>query len=519
MTTGRRQWLAFLVLWVPLLIAASGCASGDAAEADAAAQEVQTTTVRSGDITISATGAGTVIPATDISIGFDGGGTLAELRVGVGDEVQAGDVLAVLADADAREVVANAELALLQAQLQTDAAATQTGLSFNDIAVESAQMNLDQAKADLDALLNWTADADDIALAQAQLDAAEASYQAALGQSVSGSTSVTVSEISLSQAERALAEAEAAYNTAYDPGRDWELNDPRTADKIKAEREGAAASLLRAQENLTIAQAEHEATVAGTASGGIASARTSLLSAQQALAAAQSGPTEDELAAAQAALRSAELAYDQALLNQEADGISLRQAELNLASAQQALAATQLVAPMAGTVTAISASPGESVSGAFLTLADLSSPILEVYLDETDLGNVAVGYAADVILTAFPDETFTGEVVEVDPSITTTGGVSAVRSLVRLDYNKPQTLPTGLNATVDIIGGQALNALIVPVEALREIAAGQYVVFVMRDGEPVLTPVEVGLMNSAFAEIVSGLALGDTVTTGVVATE
>jgi HlyD family secretion protein len=507
-------------LFALLLLALGGlsaCTANETAEAEE--QPVQTSVVRSGDITISATGAGTVIAADDISIGFTGSGALAELRVSVGDEVAAGDVLAVLDDTDARKAVADAQLALTQAQLQTDAEATETGLTFNDIAIESALINRDQAQADLDALLNWVVDEDEIALAQAQLDAAQASYQAALGQSVSSSSNITVSEISVTQAERALAEAESAYTTAFDPGRDWELNDPRTADKLEAEREGAAASLLRAQENLTIAQVEHEATVAGSASGSIASAKSSLLSAQQALATAQSGPTEDEINAARIALRQAELAYDQALLNKEADGLSLEQAQLSLEQAEQALSATTLKAPMAGTITAITASPGEAVSGAFITLADLSSPLLEVYLDETDLGNVAVGYTTNVILTAFPEETFTGEVIQVDPSITATGGVSAVRALVRLDYSKPQTLPTGLNATVDIIGGQALNALIVPVEALREITPGEYYVFIMRDGEPVLTPVEVGLMNSAFAEILSGVELGDTVTTGVVATE
>lgn len=519
MTTPTQRIIPLLLLALLAVALAACSAGGGAAEAEAAAQEVQTTTVRTGDITLSATGAGTVIAANDITIGFDAGGTLAELPVSVGSEVRAGDVLAVLDDTAARKAVAEAELALTQAQLQTDAAATQTGLSFDDIAAETAQMTLDQAQTALDELLNWTADEDEIALAQAQLDTAQAGYQAALGQSVSSSANVTVSEISLDQAERALAQAQAAYTTAFDPGREWELNDPRKADQLEAEREGASAGLLRAQENLTIAQVEHDATVAGTASSSIAAARAAVLSAEQALATAQSGPTEDEIAAAQATLRAAELAQKQALLNQEADDLSLRAAEMALETAQADLAATQLLAPMAGTVTAITASPGETVSGAFITLADLSSPLLEVYLDETDLGNVAVGYAAEALLTAFPDETFTGEVVQVDPTITATGGVSAVRSLVRLDYAKPQTLPIGLNATVDIIGGQALDALIVPVEALREITAGEYVVFVMRDGQPVLTPVEVGLMNAAFAEIKSGVELGDTVTTGLVATE
>ena len=71
--------------------------------------ELQTAPVRQGDITISATGAGTVIPAKEIVIGFNSGGVLEALLVSVGDEVSAGDVLAQLDDTSALQQVANAE--------------------------------------------------------------------------------------------------------------------------------------------------------------------------------------------------------------------------------------------------------------------------------------------------------------------------------------------------------------------------------------------------------------------------
>ncbi len=59
----------------------------------------------------------------------------------------------------------------------------------------------------------------------------------------------------------------------------------------------------------------------------------------------------------------------------------------------------------------------------------------------------------------------------------------------------------------------------VPVEALRELAPGQYAVFIMVDGEPTLRVVEVGLIDFTSAEIVSGLEKGDVVSTGIVDTE
>jgi HlyD family secretion protein len=69
-----------------------------------------------------------------------------------------------------------------------------------------------------------------------------------------------------------------------------------------------------------------------------------------------------------------------------------------------------------------------------------------------------------------------------------------------------------------VISAQAQNVLLVPVEALHELSEGNYAVFVVEDGTPVLRTVEVGLMDYTYAEIKSGLNEGDVVTTGIVET-
>ena len=521
----RKRNIGIIVAVVAVLAVAGGYLiysnANTAAAQDEADQEVQTSVVRTGSITVSATGAGTVIAAQQVDLAFATSGTLTELRVAVGDSVAAGDELARIDDTAAQQALAVAELQLAQAAMQTDATTTQTGISFDDISVEQAQMAVDEAQAALGELTNWVADDDEIALLQAQLDSAEAGYSAAQGQDAASSTNVDIEAISLEQAKRKLAEAEAAYTTAFDPGRDWELNDPRTSDALEAERDRAESNLLSAQESLTVAELNYNATVAGTNYSGSVSAQSNLLSAQQALATAQAGPTEDEIATARTTLRTAELALKQALLNQEANALSLQQSQLSLASAQADVAGTVLTAPFAGVVTAINTNVGESASGAVITLADLTQPLLEVYLDESDLNMVGLGYEVEVSFDALADQLFTGEVTQVDPTLVTSNGVSAVRALVQLDaasFAKPQTLPVGLNATVEIIGGRTENALLVPVEALRDIGDGQYSVFVMVDGVPELRLVEVGLMDYSFAEILSGVAEGEVVTTGVVET-
>jgi macrolide-specific efflux system membrane fusion protein len=85
--------------------------------------------------------------------------------------------------------------------------------------------------------------------------------------------------------------------------------------------------------------------------------------------------------------------------------------------------------------------------------------------------------------------------------------------------NDAVRLIAGMNGTVEITAGEARGVLLVPIEALRELAPGSYAVFVVQgDGSLKLTPVTVGLRDVANAEILSGLNQGDVVSTGVVET-
>jgi multidrug efflux pump subunit AcrA (membrane-fusion protein) len=528
---------------VAILIAAGGFAAyyittSNVTETAADAPEVQTSVARQGEITVSATGAGTVIAATEIELSFGAAGILEELLVHVGDDVHVGSDLARLQDTNAQQSLTNAELQLLQTTMQTDGSATETGISYDDIAVEQAQINLELAQAELDDLLNWEPDEEEVALAEANLKAAEASYSAAVNQEASTGFNNQVSKINLEQAERDLANAQGNYNTAFDQGREWETfyDEPTCREGqggvipctgetfkvlIERERESATNGLVRAQDNLAIAQANYNGALAGTSYSNSISAQSSIVAAEQAVEGALSGPTEDEVRTAETAVRQAELSLLQAQLNRESNAVKLAQDQLNVDANQLALEETTLVAPVDGTVMAVNAAVGESVSGPVIVLADLEQPLVEVYIDETDLDTVGMGHEVEVVFDALPDDTFVGHVVQVDPMLSDVGGVSVVRAVVQLDsdsFAKPQTLPVGLNATVEVIGGRAQNAVLVPVEALREISPGKYAVFVMEDNAPQLRFVDVGLMDFSFAEILSGLESGETVTTGIVET-
>ena len=138
MFRNRRFWLVTAVL----LIAAGGITAyyittySDVTETSAESPEIQTSVARQGEITVSATGAGAVIAATEVELSFGISGVLNELLVHVGDDVSVGDELAILENSDAQHALAEADIQLLQTSMQTDASATETGVSYDDIAVE-----------------------------------------------------------------------------------------------------------------------------------------------------------------------------------------------------------------------------------------------------------------------------------------------------------------------------------------------------------------------------------------------
>jgi RND family efflux transporter MFP subunit len=201
--------------------------------------------------------------------------------------------------------------------------------------------------------------------------------------------------------------------------------------------------------------------------------------------------------------------------------VALDNARSAIQSAEDELNGTRLITPISGTIISLDFVVGDTVSenSEIITIADLSQKNIEIYLDETDWDKIAVGYEAEVTFDAMPDQVFTGSVIQVDPSLYTSNNTSVVHGSVALDSTQTEiNLPVGSSAAVDVIAGRAENALLVPIEALRK-AGDQYAVFVMDNGTPKLHVVEVGIQDILYAEIKSGLNVGDVVTTGIVETQ
>jgi multidrug efflux pump subunit AcrA (membrane-fusion protein) len=127
-----------------------------------------------------------------------------------------------------------------------------------------------------------------------------------------------------------------------------------------------------------------------------------------------------------------------------------------------------------------------------------------------------VGKPVEIVFEAYPDDTFAGEVVRVDPVLVTVDNTPAVQALAKLNLGtQTANLIIGMTADVEVISAETRDALLVPVEALRERSAGQYSAFVVKAaGQLEMRPVTVGLKDYVNVEILSGLELGEVVSLG-----
>lgn len=135
-----------------------------------------------------------------------------------------------------------------------------------------------------------------------------------------------------------------------------------------------------------------------------------------------------------------------------------------------------------------------------------------ISVDETDILALKEGQEAEVVVSSVSEEVLDGEVTEISREAITSTGVTVYSAEITVD-NVPGMLP-GMTADVDVKIEGVENALLIPVEALRQTSAISYV-YTTYDPETKqyggMVEVTTGMQNDTYVEILSGLKPGDPV--------
>ncbi|MGD0613128.1 MAG: biotin/lipoyl-binding protein [Anaerolineales bacterium] len=209
------RWVRWSVLAVIILLIAAGGFEiyqvNQTQVAAAATPALQTAVARQGDLTLEASGNGTLIADNEVNIGFQTSGTLTKLNVSVGDQVKAGDALAQLDDTSLQTALAQAKQALLELTSASAIATAQETVATDQQAVTNAQAalnNLTYQNTNQDAIQNAQSN---LFLAQNNLSHAQKAYSQVPGDP-STDANKAIAYQNLYTAQLAYNSAEATYN-------------------------------------------------------------------------------------------------------------------------------------------------------------------------------------------------------------------------------------------------------------------------------------------------------------------
>ncbi len=147
----------------------------------------------------------------------------------------------------------------------------------------------------------------------------------------------------------------------------------------------------------------------------------------------------------------------------------------------------------------------------WLTVTPQDNFTISITVDELDILSVEVGQEVQVTLDAFPGQSFTGEVTDIDLTGTNSGGNS--KYTVEVTIDRGEDMLVGMNASVKITLDTSDEVLVIPEDALVEDGSAVYV-YTTYDEETGelggLTEVTTGVSDGENVEILSGLSEGST---------
>lgn len=237
--------------------------------------------------------------------------------------------------------------------------------------------------------------------------------------------------------------------------------------------------------------------------------------------------------------RQAKLANESAELTSESARANIAQNQANVAAMRDGLTKTVIRAPITGRVTALRAEKGEmaipgvsNLPGAVLmVISDMTETCAEIKVNENEVVRLKLGQPAQVIVEPLPDRVFKGSIFEIASAAEATGqdaNMYKVKVLLHVTDRDMQLMRPGMSARAVILTAEVKGTVRVPLQAVLEregspedarakglfVPETRSVVMVFKKGVLQERVVTLGIADSQYYEVRSGLAAGDQIVTG-----
>ncbi len=494
-----------------------------------------------GDLRQLVEAVGTVISEKDLELQFPTVDVVSKVLVNEGDQVKAGQRLAMLRSGSLSASVAGASANVQSAQAQLQQ--LEEGSRPEDIAIVEAQVS--NKRASLEAAKQTLANAEEsLKTAQGQLDALKSEAAVSLAGQV-GTAGSTISQY-LATDKTVLQAVQGVFN-ANDVGDAVLKNAPSGYDTLIANLQSQQTIISSIQNTAqptdyqSAIQSLENARNAAAITADLANraydmvsnltttsyfTNTSKETAKTSLA-TQKSSAQTALSALDSAtksLRDASAGYDTRIVTQQgqittfqgtrdrskADILTyqtslsideaqlalkkaparqtdvdsararVRQAQAELSRAASMYNDTILTAPVDGVITKVNVKAGEMrpTTTPSITMLGLSPYRIEMFVSEVDIPKAMVSQSGSIKLDAYPDKRFPLRVGEIDTASTNKDGVPKYR--IKLDFIQTKdNLKVGMTGDAEIVTGLRPDVISVPLRAVIEKEAGKKIVRVL----------------------------------------
>lgn len=188
-------------------------------------------------------------------------------------------------------------------------------------------------------------------------------------------------------------------------------------------------------------------------------------------------------------------------------------AQLNLKKSRKNLEDYQVIAQFNWIVSAIDFKVWDQVNALkeWITIEVPWIYEVNVLLDQLDIVKINLWQEAKIVFDAYPRDIFTWVISKIDPTPQTDQWVVSYKATIVLE-KWGQNIYNEMSATVDIILAQKDNAIIIPALSITSSGLNQ-TVQVWDNGKLTLRDIQTGINNGKEVEVISGLSLGERITT------